>query len=396
VSTVADRIAALDIDHQQGAAIIDQAVEALRYNPDPALRHLGDALAAARRLLNAQGIDLASQQGLAQLRDNTERLHNQLTDPNSQVRTLLTRTLNGQLRSDIAQLRSGATDLDNGAHRLSAGLAELSNGADRLADGAGSLAAGTTQLRTGAERLSASLHQGAAQIPSWNDQQRSAAARTMANPVAVDLGFTHRAATFGTGFAPFFLSLALFIGALIAWMLLPALPTHAALVGLGALRTALTSYWGALLVGVCQVLVMYTVVHFGLGLSPKYPIATIAFLSLVAATFVAMIQAFNGIFGAAVGRVIALALLMLQLVSSGGAYPVETTARPFQILHPFDPMTYAVNGIRELTVGGVDARLWEALAVLLIVLCMSLAASTWAARRNRQFTVDRLDPPIDV
>ena len=81
LSTVADRIAALDIDHQQGAAIIDQAVEALRYNPDPALRHLGDALAAARRLLNAQGIDLASQQGLAQLRDNTQRLHDELSDP---------------------------------------------------------------------------------------------------------------------------------------------------------------------------------------------------------------------------------------------------------------------------------------------------------------------------
>ncbi|MDT5151888.1 MAG: putative rane protein [Mycobacterium sp.] len=48
----------------------------------------------------------------------------------------------------------------------------------------------------------------------------------------------------------------------------------------------------------------------------------------------------------------------------GGIYPVETTAKPFQIIHPFDPMTYAVNGLRELTVGGIESRLWVAIAVL--------------------------------
>jgi putative membrane protein len=157
----------------------------------------------------------------------------------------------------------------------------------------------------------------------------------------------------------------------------------------------LASYWAALLVAVCQVLVMYVVVHFGVGLDAKHPIGTVAFLSLIAATFVALIQAFNAVFGVAVGRVIALAFLMLQLVSSGGIYPVETTAMPFQILHRFDPMTYAVNGLRELTVGGIDSRLWIAIAVLLAVLCASLGARA-AARRNRQFTMYRLDPPIRV
>ncbi len=77
-----------------------------------------------------------------------------------------------------------------------------------------------------------------------------------------------------------------------------------------------------------------------------------------------MIQAFNAVFGVAVGRVVTLAFLMLQLVSAGGIYPVETTAKPFQVIHPFDPMTYAVNGLRQLTVGGIDSRLWIAIVVL--------------------------------
>jgi putative membrane protein len=110
----------------------------------------------------------------------------------------------------------------------------------------------------------------------------------------------------------------------------------------------------------------------------------------------ALIQAFNAIFGVSVGRVITLAFLMLQLVSAGGIYPVETTAKPFQIIHPFDPMTYAVNGLRQLTVGGIDSRLWVSIAVLGGLLVASLGASSLAARRNRQWTMDRLHPPIEV
>jgi putative membrane protein len=166
--------------------------------------------------------------------------------------------------------------------------------------------------------------------------------------------------------------------------------------GLNVWRVALASYWAGLIVGVCQVAVIYLVVRFGLGLHATYPTATVVFLALIAATYVAVIQALNANFGVPVGRVIALAFLMLQLVSSGGVYPVETTTKPFQILHPWDPMSYTVNGLRELTVGGIDSRLWISLAVLLGVLGASLTASAWAARRNRQFTMDRLDPPIHV
>ena len=83
-------------------------------------------------------------------------------------------------------------------------------------------------------------------------------------------------------------------------------------------------------------------------------------------------------------------------MSAGGIYPVETTAKPFQIIHPFDPMTHAVNGLRQLTVGGIASRLWVAIAVLSGLLTASLAASSWAARRNRQYTIERLHPPIEV
>ncbi len=147
---------------------------------------------------------------------------------------------------------------------------------------------------------------------------------------------------------------------------------------------------------VSQVVLMYAVVHFGVGLQAKYAAGTVGFLILIAAAFVALIQAFNAVLGVAVGRVVTLAFLMFQLVSSGGVYPVETTAKPFQILHPYDPMTYAVDGLRQLTVGGIDARMWTSVSVLVGILAASLAASAWAARRDRQYTLERLYPPIEV
>lgn len=382
ITTVSDRIAALNVNYRQAAGIVNQVVDALRGNPDPAVRGLGDTLAGAQRLLANKGLDPATDEGLAQLRANAQKLENDLADPGSGLRTFISHALDGGLKSDLVTLRNGATDLDAGAHKLSDGLARLTEGGDQLKDGAAQLASGLGEADQRASTVT--------------DQQRVEISQILASPVGVDMDFTHHAATFGTGFAPFFLPLALFIGSLIVWMLLTPLQTRAIVNGLGALRVVLASYWPALLLGLCQVLLMYAVVHFGVGLQAKYAAGTVAFLALIAASFLALIQAFNAVLGVAVGRVFTLAFLMFQLVSSGGVYPVETTAKPFQILHPYDPMTYAVNGLRQLTVGGIDARMWTSVAVLAGILIVSLAASSWAARRDRQYTLERLYPPIEV
>lgn len=382
LKTVTDRIASLNVNYQQAAGIVNQVVEGLRANPDPAVQGLGDTLAGAQRLLDVEGIDPATDEGLAELRANTQELETDLADPNSGLRTFMTHVLDGGLRSDVIALRDGAAALEAGGRQLSDGLVQLTDGSNQLKDGAAQLASGLGEADQRASTIT--------------DQQRVEVSATLASPVGVDMDFTHHAATFGTGFAPFFLPLALFIGSLIVWMLLTPLQTRAIVNGVGALRVVLASYWPALLLGICQVLLMYTVVHFGVGLQARYALGTVAFLGLIAASFLAMIQAFNALLGVAVGRVFTLAFLMFQLVSSGGVYPVETTAKPFQILHPYDPMTYAVNGLRQLTVGGIDERMWTSVAVLAGILVVSLAASSWAARRDRQFTLERLYPPIEV
>jgi len=393
-ATAADKAAALNINDQLVMAIVNQIVPVLENSPDPTMRELGGALAGAQRLLGANGTSMTDQ--LTQLRDDSQRLHDELVDPQSAMRSFLTKALNGQLSNDVTRLRDGAAALSNGAAQLHSGLIQLSDGADQLSDGAGQLADGTHRLHDGADQLATGLHQGEAQMPSWTDQQRTSAAHAMATPVETKFTYSHEAPTFGTGLAPFFLPLALFIGALVIWMLLNALQIRPIINGLSPLRAVMSSYRHGLLIAVCQVLVMFTVARFGLGLHPAHPVAAVGFMFLIAATYVALIQAFNALFGIPVGRVLSLGFLMVQLVSSGGIYPVETTPKPLQLLHPFDPLTYACNGLRELTIGGIDTRLATSFTVLLAVLLGSLTATVWVARRNRRFTFDRLHPALEI
>ena len=161
-----------------------------------------------------------------------------------------------------------------------------------------------------------------------------------------------------------------------------------------AIRVVLASYLPAAAIAVFQAIILYCVVRFGLGMHVVHPVSMLAFMILISCAFVAATQAINALVGPAVGRVLIMALLMLQLVSAGGMYPVETTSKPFQVLHRFDPMTYGVNGLRQLILGGIDARLWQAVIVLFGIWAVALAISSLSARRHQLWNLERLIPAI--
>jgi putative membrane protein len=75
---------------------------------------------------------------------------------------------------------------------------------------------------------------------------------------------------------------------------------------------------------------------------------------------------------------------------------VETTSKPFQFLHRFDPMTYGVNGLRQLILGGIDGRLWQAIAVLIGIWAFAMLISCLSARRDQLWNLDRLIPAIKM
>lgn len=300
-----------------------------------------------------------------------------------------------QVRDGAAQVATGSSSLAGGASSLAGGTAQVADGARTLADGAGALADGTDQLSTGTGTLADSLAQGAAQVPADTAAQRAARASTLATPVTLSTDDVATAEGFGEGIAPFFLPLALFLGGVVTWMILRPVPPRALATPLPGWRTALAGYLPAALVGVVQVAALLGVMRV-VGLQPAHPVGALAFLLLVVAAFLALQQTILSLLGTAAGRVATLALLVLQLASAGGTYPVETSPAFFRAIHPLLPMSYGVDGLRSLLTGSPDARLGTAVAYLVVLLVGSLAVTSWRAGRMRTWTLSRLHPALSI
>lgn len=381
-----DRAAAAQADAQNQ---LQQIIDDLSASDDPAQQAIAGRLQSVQQSLQQSSLAQEVTGRFDEIHTDVDRLASELNNPNSRVNVILRSVEGGGVQRDLNAVKSAAGQLRSGADQLSGGLVQLTDGANQLASGTTQLAAGTQELASGANL-------GLKLLPSWDDSQQSNFIKALANPVELHEKTNNEAKTFGYGFAPFFFGLALFVGGIIAWMLFTPLQARPLAQGLGSFRVVLASYAPTFFVGVLQATILYLVVDFAVGLKPEYAWGTYGFMLLMVAMFLAMIQMFNALFGPAVGRVITLAFLMIQLTSAGGIYPVPTTTLPFQYINVVDPMTYTVTALRQLILGGVDYRLGISIAVTIGLTVIFIAVSTWAARRNRQYNMDRLYPPVEV
>ncbi|MGB7166782.1 MAG: YhgE/Pip domain-containing protein, partial [Mycobacterium sp.] len=366
---------------QQGATALQQAndqIGAIATAQDAAATSLSaviDQLAARQDPLanTLRGVQ-------DQLRGHqfTPQIRQRLTDAQNAAIAMTSglRTPGSPLGSALDNVGSKGQDLTNKLTQLRDGAKQVASGNAQLASGIAKLDDGAQQLKSGSAELATKLADGAKQIPSWTTQQKDAIADTIGGPVQLETSHENAAPNFGTGMAPFFLTLALFFGALVLWMILRPLQSRAIAAEVLPIRVALASYLPAAVIAMFQAIILYGVVRFLLGMHVVHPASMLVFMILIACAFVAATQAINALVGPAVGRVLIMALLMLQLVSAGGMYPVETTSKPFQFLHRFDPMTYGVNGLRQLILGGIDTRLWQAIIVLVGIWAVGLLISS--------------------
>ncbi|WP_327366903.1 YhgE/Pip domain-containing protein [Streptomyces sp. NBC_01217] len=286
-----------------------------------------------------------------------------------------------ELHTGLATARTGSADLDTGVSDLKKGALDLDGGLIRLGDGSATLAEG--------------LDDGAGRIPDYDKKDRDARTEVMADPVQLASKPLHAAPNYGTGFAPYFIPLSLWVGAMVAYMLIQPLNRRALAAGACAWRIAFAGWLPVAAIGLLQVAALMSVLHWGLGLQMTRAAGTIGFLALVTCCFAAIVQWLNARFGAA-GRILVLAVLMLQLTSAGGTYPVQTSPGFFNAIHPYLPMSYIVDGLRRLITGGELGPVWQGCAVLLAFTAGALALTALAARRKQVWTLDRLHPELSL
>ncbi len=302
---------------------------------------------------------------LSQASASVDQLHSgaiQVADGNTEVasgwNTMVEQV--GQLNSGMNELKSGSRELANGLTELEGGSSELSSGAGQLADGSKELDNGAQKLTDGSAELRDKL--GEAAEETSNTKADDETYNMFADPVNVDTEAVSSVPNYGTGFAPYFLSLGLFVGALLMSIVFPLRDPA------GSPRTAIgwfLSKYGILLsVGVIQALVSDAVLLYGLGIEVQSVPLFLLFSIISSLGYMTLIQFFVTTLGDP-GRFVAIIILILQLTTSAGTFPIELIPEGLQIFNTWLPMTYTVAGFKAVISSGDFAFMWHNVYVLL-------------------------------
>lgn len=349
----------------------------------------GAAAVARENIASLDGIDGR----LAEHRKNAQWLAERAPTLEQDLTSAVERM--NALNSGAQQVARGASQVHTGLSGAKSGSTEIDTGVARLKKGAGDLDGGLFKLVDGSAELAGGLHDGVAKIPDYDEKDRDRRTEVMADPVQLASKTLNQAANYGTGFAPYFIPLSLWVGAMVAYMIIQPMNRRALAAGASAWRIALAGWLPVVAIGLVQVGALMAVLHWSLGLQLAHAAGTVGFLALTIGCFAAIIQWLNARFGAA-GRILVLAVLMLQLTSAGGTYPVQTSPGFFNAIHPFLPMTYVVEALRRLISGGGLDPVWQGSAVLLAFTAGALALTALTARRKQVWTFDRLHPELSL
>lgn len=324
--------------------------------------------------------------GAAQLADGTGELKNGT----------------GNLHNGAQQLADGEKEALDGQNKLHEGATTLQDGSSQLADGTGKLnsstgqiADGTRQLKDGTGQLSTGLQNGTRQIPNLNEEQQKDVASVMSSPVDLEHSSLANGRNYGEGMGPFFMCLALWIGGLMLVQTLRPLNNRALASKAPTARIILGSWLPFGLIGIAQAVLMFAAVKFGLGFQMAHPWLAFLFLCFVATIFTLFIHGVVVFFGSP-GKLIALIIMILQLITAGGTMPYETLPHAMRWMHDFFPMGYAVTGMRRLSYGINESSLMPIMMYLLLWGAAGLVLGYLGTRRDRIWSLKKLIPEITV
>ncbi|MDN5687803.1 MAG: YhgE/Pip family protein, partial [Brachybacterium sp.] len=294
----------------------------------------------------------------------------------------------GRLADGAGQLDEGTDEAVDGTRQLDEGARELDDGAQDLDEGAGQLADGSAELRDG-------LEDAEEQVPSYTDSENEHLSQTASDAVQMDLQREHGVGRFGEGLAPLFLAISLWVGGMAIFLMMPPFSEQAAARGAGPARLLAGGLVPAFLLGLVQSVIAVAALHWAVGITIEDVPLMFGLSAITSLVFVALNHGFGALFGP-VGKFVALVLIALQISGAGGTYPVPTLPPFFQAIHPFLPMTHAVDAFRGAIGGGwIDPRgdlLWLG---GWLVLGIALGLIGAVVQRRRALRHEGPDDPAD-
>ena len=334
------------------------------------------ALSQAADQLAEGGVSLSS--GLTELNEGQKQLQtgvNQLSDGSSKLESGVKQQVAGQEQfvsgmnqyaSEFSKAVDGSFNLAEGANTLLTGMNTLATGSTALSDGTNllkngskELVNGTSTLLDGSKELSSKLSDGAEEASSIHSDEKTY--DMIAEPILVDQEKVSDVPNYGTGLAPYFISLGLFVGALMLSIVFSfAEPERQPKSGM---RWFLSKTIILVGVGVLQALVASFVLLVILGMEVQSVPLFILFTVLTSLVFFSIIQFFVTLFGNP-GRFIIVIIMIFQLTTSAGTFPLELIPNVLQHIHNLLPMSYSVAGLKAVISTGDFDYMWHNAEIL--------------------------------
>ena len=282
-----------------------------------------------------------------------------------------------ELIAGVDKLQSGTSQLTDKSSQLLSGASQLENGSNKLADGAGKLAEGGTKLTSGLEGLQtgvASLGQG---LGNARDQLKSAStesknAEILSNPLSLSKTDNDQVPVNGIAMAPYMISVALFVAAISTNMIFAKLPSGRHPESRWAWLKSRAEING--IIAVLAGILVYGGVHL-IGLTANHEMRTFILIILTSLVFMSMVTALTT-WNSRIGAFFSLILLLLQLASSAGTYPLALTNDFFRAINPWLPMSYSVSGLRQTIsmTGNIHHQVIFLAVILVLFICLGMLA----------------------
>lgn len=280
------------------------------------------------------------------------------------------------------QLLAGSASLTNGLSEAKSGSQKLANGASLLESRSGALIDGASQLANGADTLANKLADASNRIkiqPTGATTQQQ-----IANPVKSEMTEKGNVPNYGYALSPYVLSLSLFVGAIVLNVIYPIRKTFSEQES--AIRWWLSKASVAGVAAFMQATILMLVMVFFLGLTPEHPAHFIGVIYLTSFAYMSIVSLLVIVLDNP-GRFLAMVLLVLQLGSSEGTFPIQTANGFFQAINPLVPMTYSIRALRQAISGGLDnafygGSMWVLVGFLLVANLLTIGFFTYRGKRK--------------
>lgn len=246
-----------------------------------------------------------------------------------------------KLQFGSGQLTDKSTQLLSAASQLGSGAMKIADGAGKLADGGTSLTSGLEDLQTGVDSLGQGLGNANNQLKSASTESENA--ETLSDPLVLSKTDNDQVPVNGIAMAPYMISVALFVAAISTNMIFAKLPSGRHPESRWAWLKSRSEING--IIAVLAGVLVYGGVHL-IGLTANHEMRTLILIIITSLAFMSMVTALTT-WNGRIGAFFSLILLLLQLASSAGTYPLALTNDFFKGVNPWLPMSYSVSGLRQ-------------------------------------------------